>query len=199
MPQFTLVYIQIGRLLYFPDIQQTWANLRTLQIGNLDTMPKKELWTILSLYINFWKGIFYVGILLSIAYNSMIFIDLWLSLRNPFYPRRKRRKYYNLATITLLIYVFIILITNERKLGTTLNLYDFKNDDESFVLGYQGFFIFLIVLVWLPMIRIMMILCRKGTSKDLRHKVFKYQVIYFLLYILTIFSMSYDLWNFIPK
>lgn len=154
------------------------------------------LFETVTLYIGFWKVLFYVGTLLQIGLNSMIYIDLWLTLRNPFYPRRKRNKYYNTAIFAILTYITVILVSNQRTKGTTLDLYDFKNDDEFFVFGYKSFFVFLLLLVFLPMIRIIVILCRKGTSKDLRYKVLKYQIVYFWLYIITLISASHDLWDY---
>lgn len=166
-----------------------------MRIGDLDTLSQESLYNTVVLYIGFWKVLFYVGTMLSIGLNSMIFIDLWLTLRNPFYPRRKRNKYYNMAIIGIIAYLCTIMITNQRQKGTTLDLYDFKNDDNFFVLGYKSFFIVLLVCVCFPMIMIIWILCRRGTSRDLRLKIFKYQVIYFFLFLLTIFAASYDLWD----
>ena len=70
------------------------------------------LFETVNLYIGFWKVLFYVGTLLQIGLNSMVYLDLWLTLRNPFYPRRKRNKYYNIAILTIIVYLTVILVTN---------------------------------------------------------------------------------------
>ena len=39
------------------------------------------------------------------------------------------------------------------------------------------------------------VLTREGTSKDLRKKIVKYQVVYFAFYFINLISCTYDLWD----
>jgi uncharacterized membrane protein YhaH (DUF805 family) len=40
---------------------------------------------------------------------TIIFIDLYLTLKNPFQPRRKRQKYYNVFLIAIIIFSVVIV------------------------------------------------------------------------------------------
>ena len=46
------------------------------------------------MFIGFWKVSYIIGTTLLVSLNSLIFIDLWLTLRNPFQAAKKRVKYY---------------------------------------------------------------------------------------------------------
>jgi len=42
-----------------------------------------------------------VCVQMTFAINSIIFLDLWLTLRNPFYPRGRRAKWYYLFIVSV--------------------------------------------------------------------------------------------------
>ena len=53
------------------------------------------------------KYLYTVAIVMSLVINSIILVDLYLSLNNPFYPKYKRAKWYYLI-ITLVFIPFSI-------------------------------------------------------------------------------------------
>jgi len=46
---------------------------------------------------------------------TIIFIDLYLTLKNPFQPRRKRQKYYNIFLIAIFIFSAVIVFLKIQK------------------------------------------------------------------------------------
>ena len=141
-------------------MEYKWSIFSRMRVNDLDTLNQKTLFRTLEAFILFWKGIYYMGTLIQITLNSMIFIDLWLALRNPFYPRRKRNKYYNTALLLLFVYIFLIISTNQNRKGTSLDLQDYYRESFFFVLDYNIFFIFIIIFIGIPFFLVVRILYR---------------------------------------
>ena len=73
-----------------------------------------------------WKTICISMTYMQLTANSIIFIDLYLTLKNPFYPRKKRMLAYNLILIVVMIISSSTLLLSIANEGTSLNLYDSK-------------------------------------------------------------------------
>ena len=61
---------------------------------------------------------------MHLAANSIIFIDLYLTLKNPFYPREKRVSKYNAFLLVVFVFSAINIIVSIIADGTNLNMYD---------------------------------------------------------------------------
>lgn len=164
-----------------------------MRFWDVNTISQKMLYDTAVDYLIYWKVSFIVGTHLQLALNSIIFFDLWLTLRNPFYPRRKRNKYYNTFFLLVLTYSSTFTIIYLTKNDISLTLYDF---DKEFVMwAFRVLLSSLFLLVIIPMIGTLLILCRRGTSKELRRKVLKYHIAFFLLYSISMIASAYDQWH----
>ena len=72
---------------------------------------------------------------------------------------------------------------------------DYYEDSMGFVLGPNTFYIFIGLFIGVPFVLVVAILFRQGTSKDLRKKLIKYQMMYFVFYCINLLSCTYDLWD----
>ena len=60
-------------------------------------------------YALIWKTIF-IGVgVTSIIINSLYMLDYYLAMRNPFYPRRKRAKWYVIAIVLTFLPLLVML------------------------------------------------------------------------------------------
>ena len=58
------------------------------------------------------------------ALNAVVFVDLYLTLNNPFYPRNKRVIYYYLFTFVVMMVVLVTTIYSFRTDGVYPKIYD---------------------------------------------------------------------------
>ena len=59
-----------------------------------------------------------------LAADGLILVDLYLTLKNPFYPREKRMLAYDIFLLLVFLTSCIISIYDILTAGTKLNLYD---------------------------------------------------------------------------
>jgi hypothetical protein len=71
-----------------------------------------------------WKDTTMISTYMHLAANSIIFMDLYLTLKNPFYPREKRVTKYNIFLMVVFFFSAINIIYSIETSGTNLNLYD---------------------------------------------------------------------------
>jgi hypothetical protein len=64
---------------------------------------------------------------LQFAANSVILVDLYLTLKNPFYPRNKRVPVYNIFLLLVFIFILTNIIYAFIYDEISLNLYDIKS------------------------------------------------------------------------
>lgn len=164
----------------------------------MDSLDNELVYNTIKLFINFNKVIFFASTQFSMVVNSLILIDLLLSLLNPFYPRRKRNKYYMIIMFLSFIYVLIIMSNYMRDKNSQHDFYNYHllDPENTIILLYRINLLSQLALFFFATTRIITILCRKGTSKKLRKKVIKYQLVYFILYIIIIFYNTYDIREF---
>jgi hypothetical protein len=119
---------------------------------------------------------------MQLAANALIFIDLYLTLKNPFYPRENRQWKYTLVLISIpILWVSIFII----KVVT-------GDVPESFVMIPSiGLTTALFVMSLVYSLAVMFRLCKKGTSYKLRKLVWKRHLIYIQLYLVVSFWVLY--------
>jgi hypothetical protein len=131
---------------------------------------------------------------LNILVNSFIFIDLFLTINNPFYPRFKRVRWYAIILLGSTIGLFSCLNKSIKDNGTSIALYD--RDAQGLLINIlQILTICSIVISFVPFLLVLVRLRKKGTSKDLRNKVFRRHVISFLLFLSIILRVVYMQWG----
>ena len=78
--------------------------------------------------IDIWKPLVIVAQFLNMSLNTIVFIDLFLTMRNPFYPRKKRNPLYKIFAMFIMVLVATIIVYGRITRGkSTLNLYDNLN------------------------------------------------------------------------
>ena len=75
-------------------------------------------------FIISWKVMVITLTYLHLGANSIIFIDLYLTLRNPFYPRKKRVWKYRLFLSNIFVFCLFIMLQSIFSYKTSINLYD---------------------------------------------------------------------------
>ena len=75
-------------------------------------------------FIISWKVMVITFTYLHLGANSVIFIDLYLTLKNPFYPRKKRVWKYRIFLLMILVFALINMLKSIFTYQTSLNLYD---------------------------------------------------------------------------
>ena len=81
-------------------------------------------------YNAFWKCIvgFKICVLgstyLFLAANSLAFLDLYLSLKNPFYPRSKRQPFYFCSLAITMVLISFLIYHNITSRGSTILEYN---------------------------------------------------------------------------
>jgi hypothetical protein len=132
-----------------------------------------------------------VFVYLSTMTSSIIFIDLYLTLINPFHPREKRVIFYQVFIFIIGLLVFIdncsYFIAENIK---SPRLFD--SESISNVL-----FEYLFVWTIIPSILILLRLCRRGTSKELRILVIKRHIFYSFIFLLCLFNVIDDQKNLV--
>lgn len=125
---------------------------------------------------------------MHLAANSIIFIDLYLTLKNPFYPREKRVFSYKIFLLVVFLFSGTNILYSIIYEGTNLNLYD-KDRQSGAIFYFILYTSILTSFTIVPTILVIFKLCRKGTSKDLRAMVIRRHIIFFSIYILLILSV----------
>lgn len=70
-----------------------------------------------------WKLLTTISAYMTLASNSLVFIDLYLTIRNPFYPRKKRFHRYMIILGSMTLFFSSLLLFSISKEGTDLFLY----------------------------------------------------------------------------
>ena len=98
-----------------------WLNYSSWMAANFTPEIK---YLIFKQFIISWKVMVITFTYLHLGANSVIFIDLYLTLRNPFYPRKKRVWKYRIFLLMILIFALINMLKSIFTYQTSLNLYD---------------------------------------------------------------------------
>lgn len=114
--------------------------------------------------------------------NSLLFIDLYLTIRNPFYQRSKRIPLY---CIFILVVETIITVLIIHTLGNVETVYG-RIPEQMKQLSYLTLKTNLCLMIF-PIISTMLVVYRlmtKGTSKDLKLKICKRHLMYFIFFFI---------------
>jgi hypothetical protein len=130
---------------------------------------------------------------MCIIVNSCIFIDLYLTIKNPFFPRSKRCRWYATTTIVVCLVFTTILIESISELGTGMTLYD--KSQEGVINLFRCFTVILVLITFVAFILVLNRLVKKGTSSDLRKKVCRRHVVNFLLFLSIILRVFFLQWG----
>jgi hypothetical protein len=84
----------------------------------------EESYAIFKQYIINWKVMVIVLTYLHLCANSILFIDLYLTLKNPFYPRHKRVIKYKIFLFTVFFCSMFNILWSIFRNRTSINLYD---------------------------------------------------------------------------
>ena len=115
---------------------------------------------------------------LDLLLNSLVFIDLYLTMKNPFFQREKRKKWFFLialiSMITLLTYDIIHYISYS---GSIIALvFNQMTEDNSPYEYYAR--IFVVIYVIYCFFKVVIMLMRQGTSRNLKIKIVWRHLIY---------------------
>ena len=115
--------------------------------------------------------------------NSLIFLDLYWTIQDPFKPTRFRTRYYPLGI--LVIFIIQVLIMNF-----------FWNFESVFQFNTRSLILssILISLIFVSLISSLLLcirLLKKGTSSELKSKVMRRNYLYFIIFILTTIASIY--------
>ena len=129
-----------------------------------------------------WDVIGAISINLCILSNLIILFDLYYLLRNPFVPRKKRNRCYNILNLIFVLITFIIVCiddfnSNELKSENVTNQKRTYND----IMGFVCCFVCLIS-IW-PIIEVFRRISQKGTSKEVRKIIFKRHFYFSIVFI----------------
>jgi hypothetical protein len=129
-----------------------------------------------------YKIIFATFLLMSIVTNGLMYIDLYLTLRNPFYPRSRRaKKYFFILFIMLVLSLSVSSYTYSTQTFTLLvydnNLYPLSLFMRVTIISFLISTVYVIpMIIWR--------LCQPGTSRSLRNKVIQRYLVYLLIFLL---------------
>jgi hypothetical protein len=131
-----------------------------------------------------WQFLSIIPIYLSLGLNWVVMIDLYLTLNNPFYPRKKRvGKFW----IIIILYMAVPFYLANRLLRPAPKEERMIIDD--IFMGVTSFTILMILTVIGLVINR---LRKKGTSSKLRQKVIKTYLFYMIVYTITALGIMND-------
>jgi hypothetical protein len=129
----------------------------------------------------------------------IVYLDLWLTVRNPFYERQKRVKYYwaylFIQTIFVLLGLFYIDHVFRIKIKTVedAEVIDSDNNNNLVIMGLASTIYFAVALV--SIIAVIFKISRPGTSRDLKAKVCKRYFFYMLFFLIWDVNQTYNIFD----
>ena len=131
-----------------------------------------------------WQYMSILPIYLSLGLNWIVMIDLYLTLNNPFYPRKKRVKKFWVVIIVYMAVPFYLVHRLTKPPPT----------EERMIIDD--------IFMWFTSVTLFMILAviglvinrlrKKGTSKALRLKVIRTYILYMIVYTITALGIIND-------
>ena len=140
-----------------------------------------------------WRIVIANSTYLCLAANSIAFFDLYLSLKNPFYPRSKREPlYFGLLVLVIPLTSFLVMmiLTNANENPFVSEFYPLGDDKKSYVILLSP--IVLVLAAIIPLIMSYKKLSRKGTSKELKMVVKRRYMLYFFFYLILAADYIFD-------
>ena len=160
-------------------------------VANLgDFLPSAYYHCFSTLYYS-WKVSVKVSIAMGITANAIIFMDLYLSLSNPFYPRAKRLPKYYLFMGFILIWTLLNSVYGVKAQALN-NANVVPKWAKSSILQSRYYILLLAVFIIIPVILTVYRLSLKGTSEKLRKMVIRRHLIFASVYGLRVATIVYD-------
>ena len=130
---------------------------------------------------------------INIILNSLVFIDLFLTIRNPFYPRKRRMTSYSFIVIAVIVSTIAWVLWSYNTLGDKDEwIFNFLKLLE-YIQRYQSIFALILSLaIIVPTGLVMYRLSWRGTSMELKNKVCRRQLIYFFLFLIYLFDVMHE-------
>ena len=126
-----------------------------------------------------------------LLFNSFLFIDLYLTLKNPFFPRQQRAKWFYLYSCLGFVIYLLYFLQSQFNSDTDIDRdTDPISNDKMYPIVIMIFSIFTLTTVLLVVKRLTL----KGTSRTLKQKVFFRHILYSMVYLtllLEIFNNFY--------
>jgi len=120
--------------------------------------------------------------LLTVLINSILFIDLYLVMKNPFYPKEKRTQKYYMICILSAFGTFLFANWIWEALQSDLKYVV----QILFLMVVSSLFIITLVAVVMTVLRLM----KPGTSPELKMAFLKRHGTYFLFYFIIVLGIS---------
>jgi hypothetical protein len=185
-PLFTLELICIAGMFLTFDLFIKVYKIPYYHLIHIDMIWQPDTWRQKYFFrksvLNASSVIYFVFFQAYILTVLCIYLDLYLCLHNPFYPRHYRLKWYYTSIVASSIIVFLIQLFALRGYDN----FDFFN-----ILGYEMVVIVLCVLYF--MLNTIYRLRVHGTSQQLRNTIRRKYIVYFVLllpyFVRHIFSL----------
>lgn len=128
-------------------------------------------------FVVVWKVTLIVAGILSIILNFLYILDQYLALRNPFYPRRKRSKWYQLTLVVVGISFAWSILARESYNEEAIATLDFFNtngsdphhkmpaEEKNFILVVRTVLYCFAAIQIIPTVALWVRLGKKGTSE----------------------------------
>lgn len=122
--------------------------------------------------------------------NAALFLDLYLIMRNPFYPRSKRETTYSIIVVLILLTHFSITVYNvDKNSGGDGLLMEFKKN--AWFVDYVRYFIISIFLATLGIAVAILVKLRIQKKKSsLKRKILQRHILYLFFFF---FEFCYTL------
>lgn len=116
---------------------------------------------------------------LNLLVNTTIFIDLYLVIKNPFVARESRMKWYWLFISLFTIFLWVLSEILNKSIEDQITGEEFDIVGVLFIASF--------VLVTIPAITVVIKrLLIKSTSRDLKIKILKRHILYFIFYLIFV-------------
>ena len=173
---YTSGLLQAVQLMYGPNKKKFISNPNSryrvyIEVLNSWTITKQSL------------------MMLQVFINCLIFVDLYLTLRNPFFPRKRRMFFYYLSASIIFILVVFFISMDLRSLQPDQLEGEMMKGHNTAQMVMFGYTVTLILLTVIPTFLVIRRLLRKGTSRQLKRKVVQRHLMFFLIYCIALIQM----------
>ena len=127
--------------------------------------------------------------MLQVFINCLIFVDLYLTLRNPFFPRKRRMFFYYLSASIIFTLILFFISMDLRSLQPDQLEGEMMKGHNTAQMVMFGYTVTLILFTVIPTFLVIRRLLRKGTSRQLKRKVVQRHLFFFLIYCIALIQM----------
>lgn len=126
------------------------------------------------------KFMYQASLSLSIFFNALTYVEVYISIKHPFWFSDKRMIWYRLLSVGVILlwyisYMVIFPINIKEELA---NQWAYNE-----LIYYHGLNLFFVLLITLSVLLILNRLSQKGTTKQLKAIIIKRHLLYFIIFI----------------